>query len=276
MRGWFLGFALLALGCDDQGKKSAELAREQVRFLADAMKEDLTEVRSGLPLGAAHLVPLLREAHPEPPSFEKASGALDKARDKVPELRVAKSTFFALVGVDGVILRRDGKTDPMAGKSLFEFYPELRGALTKDLVETMGSMPEAAGVRGRSDSQWVVATPVRDGERTLGLYATGWSWSSYAYRLETALRSKLLVAAQKGDKVPLVYVYLAVRGSVYGAPISPEVSAKRLVDEKILEKSSAKEVYSTTLEIDGRWFGLASLRPSGIDEVAIVVLRSET
>lgn len=276
MRAGVAALVLLLAGCDDHGKKSAELAREQVQYLADAAKEDLAQVRAGLPEGAKHLLPLVRDAHPEPPSFEKASTALDKARDKVPELRVAKSTFFALVGTDGVILRRDGKTDPMSGKSLFEFYPALREALTKDYVETMGSMPEAAGVRGRSDAQWVAAVPVRDGERTLALYASGWSWSSYAYRLETALRSKLLVAAQKGEKLPLVYVYVAVRDGVYGAPISPEVSAKRLADEKILEKSSAVDVFSTTLEIDGRWFGLASLRTSGLDDVAIIVLRSET
>ncbi len=118
----------------------------------------------------------------------------------------------------------------MAGKNLFAAFPEAKDALTRGYIETRGSMPEAAGVRGRPDAQWVAVSPVKADSRTVALYATGWSWSAYAYRLETALRSSELSELKQGDKMPLLYVYVLVDQAAYGAPVSPEVNAKAIAE----------------------------------------------
>jgi hypothetical protein len=56
--------AALSLGCEDSGKKSAALAAEDLPFLIRATEQDVSEVRSGLPEGAPHLVQLFEERRP--------------------------------------------------------------------------------------------------------------------------------------------------------------------------------------------------------------------
>ena len=114
------------------------------------------------------------------PDAAAAREALLKTRDKVQDLRVAKATFFALTDPNAIVLRNDQEQDLMATKPLLPFYPELRRALTGKYVEGRGSMPEAAGVRGRADGQWVAAQPVMVEGRVRALYVAGWSWSAYA------------------------------------------------------------------------------------------------
>jgi hypothetical protein len=122
----------------------------------------------------------------------------------------------------------------------------------------------------------VAAVPVGD-VPPRALYATGWSWSAYAYRLENALRSAARGKASEGQKVPLLYAYVVVGGSVYGAPVSPEVNAKAIADQAVLGKLHGGEPMTAELEITGRGFGLAAARvPELGDDVAVVVLRSET
>lgn len=268
--------SVLALSCENTGKKSAQLATQHVKDLARTAASDVEEVRKGLPQGAARLTALFEEAHPELPDPESAKTSLGNARRKVQDLRVAKSTFFAVAAPDGRILRSDGETDEMAEKNIFESFPELKQARSNGYVETSGSMKEAASVR-REDAQWAAAVPVKlDGE-VAGVYVTGWSWSAYAYRLETAIRSQVLGNTAEGDKVPLLYVYVIVGESIYGAPVAPMVNAEAIMKLSPLEKLSGDEIFSSPLEIDGRQFGVAVKRvPQLGDDVAIAVLRSET
>lgn len=271
------GLGALLLGCEDSGVKSAGEAKKHVAFLSAAAEEDVREVRAGVPEGARLLGDLFREAHPEPPSAENARKALNRVRDQVPDLRVAKGTFFAVVDREGRVVRNDRDQDLMAGKDIFQFYPELREALKKDYLETRGSMPEATGVRGRPDSQWVAASPVREGEDSRGLYVTGWSWSAYAYRLETSIRSQVLSETEEGGKVPLLYVYVIVGDDVYGAPIAPTVNAEAIGALKPLEQLQGTEIWTQALEIERRKFGVAVQAVKALgDRVAIAVLRSET
>jgi hypothetical protein len=206
-----------------------------------------------------------------------AEDALYRARNRVQDLRTAKSTFFAVVDASGVVLRNDQEQDAMAGKNMFSAFPALRGALEGKLVETTGSMPEASGVKGRPDAQWVAAVPVRAADQVKGLYVTGWSWSAYAYRLENSVRSELRSKLGEHDKMPLVYAFVVVGPAVYGAPVSPDVNLKTIADLKLLEQVKGKEPYGHELEITGREFGLAAVRvPEMGNDVAIVLLRSET
>ena len=279
-RGRFVMGVLLALGawqlgCEDVGKKSAAAARDNVTFIAAAAKQDVTEVRSGLPQGAGSITKLFSDAAPEVPGAEDARSALERARETVQDLRVAKSTFFAVVHADGRVIRNDREQDLMAGKNLFQFFPGLQAA--SEYFEGRGSMPEAAGVRGREDGQWLAAVPVRLDGSVRGYYVTGWSWSAYAYRLETGLRSHILTGAKSGEKIPLLYVFVVVDKNVHGAPVSPKVNAEAIAKAGPLAKASAGAPWTTVLTIDGREFGLAvQLVPELGDKVALAVLRSET
>lgn len=267
----------IQLGCEDSGKKSAELSRAHVTDLARAAVSDAAEVRAGLPEGARQLEDLFREANPELPDPQSAKDALVRARDKVQDLRVAKSTFFAVAAPDGRVLRSDGETDEMVEKNLLVAYPGLEAALTKGYVEASGTMAEAARVRGREDAQWVAASPIKVDGEVKGIYVTGWSWSAYAYRLETAIRSQVLGETPEGGKVPLLYVYVLAEGKIFGAPISPTINAEAIQKLSPLEKAQGVEAFASPLEIDGRSFGVAVKRVPELGEtVAIAVLRSET
>lgn len=272
-----LACAPVLFACEESGKKSAELAKADLSFLVRASAADVLEVKTGLPEGASHVVSLFVERSPEEPSFEALHEALQRARDKTQDLRVAKSTFFAVALPDGKVLRNDQKQDLMAGKMLFESYPALKEALSSGYTETTGSMAEASGVKGKDDAQWVAAVPLKSDKDTFGLYVTGWSWSAYAYRLETALRSEILSRMKEREKVPLTYVYVVVGQQAYGAPVSPSVNAKAVIDSKPDEKLKQGETYAIPVEIDGRSFGIAVARaPSFGPGVAIAIVRSET
>lgn len=262
-------------GCRGTGKESAERAKEHVALLARAAQTDVEEVRQGLPKGAAYVREYLAGGKYEDPAESRE--VLDKARNKVQDLRVAKSTFFALTDPLGTVLRSDQEHDALAGKKLFEAFPGLKAALTGEYVETRGALEEAAGVRGRKDGQWVAAVGVKDGADAKGLYVTGWSWSAYAYRLENQLRSTVRSNLGPQGKEPLVYVYVVVGNDVFGAPISPDVNAKAVAEQRFLDKAKDVSIVSAEAEITGRDFGMAFQRTPLLGaDVGVAVLRSET
>jgi hypothetical protein len=264
-------------GCKKPSAVSAEKAKANVAGLIKATQTDVAEVRSGLPNGAKYLRPIFATGKPPSDDPHAARIALETARNKVQDLRTSKGTFFAVSDVSGVVIRNDQDEDAMAGRPLFPSFPELKAALEGKYVETRGSMPEAAGVRGRSDGQWVAAAPVQDGSVVKGLYVTGWSWAAYAYRLERNLSSNLRSELSQGQKLPLVYVYVIVDKDVFGTPISPEVNAQAIAAVSPLTNASASAPTSFELEIAGRDFGLAvELTPDLGKNVAVAVLRSET
>lgn len=261
--------------CTDTGKISADFAKGHAKFLLTEANKDVEQVRKGMPLGAKLLQKVFDSG--EPMDAQKSSEALERARGKTYELRLAKSTFFALVEPNGKVIRNDQEQDRMAGKNIFASYPDLKKVAQGKMVETRGSMPEAAGVRGKPDAQWVVGVPVESKGDVVALYVSGWSWSAYAYRLETALRSDILSKTKEGDKVPLTYVYVIVANQAYGAPISPVVNGEAILKQKPLARAKASEPFAMPLEIENRMFGLAvvPLEKLGKD-VGIAVLRSET
>jgi hypothetical protein len=268
---------MLALGCEDKGRVSAERATEHAATLVKAANEDLREVRAGLPTGATHLVRLFEGGKRAADDPKAAEDALENARNRVQDLRTAKSTFFAVVDETGFIIRNDNEEDAMAGKNLFTAFPELKAALSGKLAEARGSMPEAAGVKGRKDAQWIAAAPISVDGRVKGVYATGWSWSSYAYRLENAIRTQLRSGLKEHDKLPLVYVFVVVDGAVYGAPVSPEVNMQEIAKLNVQSKLTGDQPFTAAIEITGREFGLAARAvPEFGPNVAVVVLRTET
>lgn len=264
------------------GCKGAEIsvkrAEQHVVDLAKVAAGDVAEIRSGLPKAEAHLTAVLASPTRPEENPQEVREAVERARNKVQDLRVAKATFFALVGPQGTVLRNDQEQDLMAGRDAFAAYPDLKKALSGQYTEAIGSMPEAAGVKGRPDGQWVAAQPVTVNGEVRGLYVAGWSWSAYAYRLEFHLRSKVRAQlADSKEKEPLVYVYVVADQRAYGAPVSPEVNAQAIEKLDPLAKIRAGGVFSTPIEITDRDFGLAvKAVPELGPKVAIAVLRSET
>jgi hypothetical protein len=269
--------ALISSGCKKASAVSAEKAKGNVAGLIKATQEDVAEVRAGLPKGAKYLLPLFASGKPPSDDPHAARNALETARNKVQDLRISKGTFFAVADTTGLVIRNDQEQDAMAGRPLLPSFPELKTALDGKYVETRGSMPEAAGVRGRADGQWLAGEPVLDGSVVKGLYVTGWSWAAYAYRLERALSSNLRSELTEGQKLPLVYVYVIVDKAVFGTPISPEINAQAIAALSPLTTALATAPVSFELEIAGRDFGLAlELTPDLGQNVAVAVLRSET
>jgi hypothetical protein len=267
----------LSLACENKARVSAEHAREHAAHLVKTANEDLREVRSGLPLGSQHLARLFKGPKAPAEDPRAAEDALENARNRVQDLRTAKSTFFAVVGESGLIIRNDLEQDAMAGKNVFAPYPGLKAALSGKYTEARGSMPEASGIKGRPDAQWVAAAPIDVDGKARGLYVTGWSWSAYAYRLENALRGELRSALGEHDKLPLVYVFMVVDDAVYGAPMSPDVNIQEIKKLDVLSKAKGAEPFSAELDITGRAFGLAARELSEFGpKVALVVLRTET
>lgn len=262
--------------CDGDKKLSQSKAAEHVASLVETATGDVQEIKNGLPEGAKHLAKLFEGGAAPKDDLPAVREALDKARNKVQDLRVAKSTFFALVDDQGTVLRNDQDQDLMAGKNAFQSFPGLKAALDGKYVETRGSMPEAAKVKG-TDGQWVAAAPIQVGDKTRALYATGFSWSAYAYRLENSLRSSVRSSMPANKKEPLIYVYVVVDKQVFGAPVSPEVNAQAIATGDPLAKAQGDAVFSSVIEITGRDFGLGVKRAPALGaEVAVAVLRSET
>jgi hypothetical protein len=263
-------------GCSKTGEVSRQKAHVEVEELAKVAVSDVEEVRRGLPLGAKQLESFFADDKAQGDAAA-AKDALERARNRVQDLRTAKSTFFVVADKNGAILRSDLEHDALASKNLFAAF-DLKPALTGKYVEARGSMPEAAGVRGRGDGQWAAAIPVVKGTDVVGVYATGWSWSAYAYRLENHLRSRVKSEAQQQNaKEPLVYVYLVVDKEAYGAPISPDVNAKAVKESGLMGRANGDAVVDIAQEIEGRDFGIALRRvPALGPDVAIAVVRSET
>jgi len=268
---------LLLFGCDKSSEVSASRAVEHAKMLVSATRSDVDEIKKGMPSGAEQIVSSWDSSHPARDDLPRVRELLDLARVKVQDLRVAKSTFFAWVDLDGTVLRTDREPDVMAGHNFLSSFPDVRACLEGRTVQARGSMPEASAVRGRPDGQWVYAVPLKIESKVRAIYATGWSWSAYAYRLENALRSDIRSHLGDNDKEPLIYVYVVVENSVFGAPISPTVNADAIKKLSVLTKLGKSDSYKTVLEITGRSFGLGVVSaPSLGKDVAVAVLRSET
>ncbi|HWO14973.1 MAG TPA: hypothetical protein VNN80_35970 [Polyangiaceae bacterium] len=274
-----LALGLVLLGCEQTDDASVGLALAHARDLTSVARRDVDEVRKGLPLGAQELGKRWAASGADLVGDGVAArDALDHARNKVQDLRVAKSTFFALATPDGHVVRNDREQDLMAGAALFGPFPALAAAASGRYVEALGVMPEAHGVRGKPDGEWLAAIGVEVGGQVRGLYVTGWAWSSYAARLEFSLRSRLTIElAGKRENMPLLYAFMLVEDAVYGAPEAPEVNAQAIAAKQPLSNLTPEGSYSGLIDITGRRFALGvQVVPELALRVAIGVLRSET
>jgi hypothetical protein len=279
-----LTFLALSSGCRDKGQESATAGRQNVQNLVELVNKDVAEIERGLPEGAKQLSTILGKETELRANPNAVRTALLKMRQRVPDLGIAKSTFFALADEKGIAIRNDNEQDTMAGKDLVGAWPGIAPALKgTPFVATNGKFPGAENPAG-PDKEWVAATPVkREDGGTLGLLVTGWTYRRFAYHLQESLRrdlqDELMRAGDKG-KMPIIYVALFEGDTIYGATAPrtipfPPVNEEALAKLGLVAKTAAGPA-DGKIEITDRGFGWAAARaPKLGDNIGVVVLRSE-
>ena len=275
-------------GCKDRGQKSAEDALADVHRLVELTATDVAEVERGLPQGAKKLTELLakevgKDADPKQ-NVPAVRSALLKMRQQVPDLGIAKSTFFAFADDKGIAIRNDFEHDTMAGKDLVGGWPGLKPVTDgAAYAATTGQFPGTPNPAG-PDKEWVAAVPVKrtDGA-PLGMLVTGWTYRRFAYHLQVTLQREIQDRLMRSDdkgKMPILYVCLFDKENVYGAgapgavPV-PEINEKELAKVGLHAKTESGPA-SSPLKITDRAFGWAAERlPKLGADVGVVVLRSE-
>lgn len=275
---FLLAITLAVIACKDNGSKSAAAASAHVKSLATLAEKDVGEIDRGLPEGGKKMAVLLGKEDPKSnPAGVRA--ALLKMRQQVPDLGVAKSTFFAFTDDKGIAIRNDLEQDTMAGKDVVGAYPDLKKAIAGEAyVTTQGVFPGAPNPAG-PDKEWVAGVPVkRDDGVLLGVLVTGWTYRRFAYHLQESLKRDLQDELMKGGdkgKLPVLYVFLFDKTAVYAARGTPPVNEKTLFDLDLVGKTASGPAEGP-ITITERVFGWAAIRtPKLGPDVGIVVLRSE-
>jgi len=267
-----------AAGCKDQSQASAQNAQDHAAALLPLVDKDVAEVSRGLPEGAKRLAPLFAKGEDPRQNLPNVRKELQRIRRDVPDLLVAKSTFFALVDDKGVAIRNDLEQDAMAGQNVVQIFPALSGALKGNYVVTTGAFPGPAGPLG-PDKDWIAGTPIKREDGTAaGLLITGWTYRAFARHLsesvEREVKAKLL-DSKETTKMPIIYVAVFDASGVYSAPKTPQVNEKALADQNLLEATKNGPAKGT-VTITDRGFGWAAIRtPSLAPDTGVAVLRSE-
>ncbi len=276
-----LPFALVSLGlvgCDDGKKLSEREAAEEVERIAPVVKEDVEQIRKGVPAGAAKLS---EKTDPDTLCNDAAlQKAIAQSRAQVKELDTAKSSFFAMADITGKVLRSEDNLDLLAHHNVIAAFPGLKKALdpASGTVEAFGEMAEMRSFKTGQDLAWVLVHPLKDEKGLKGLFVTGWSFRKYANYLDDQARRHMVAASAKAEKktVPIAYVFILKGTKAYGSMLlSADVNAQAIEGLGILEKT-ATAPYKGNIEITGRTFGVAAQRtPELGDDAAVVVLLSE-
>jgi len=262
--------------CGDQGAEAEAQAVLALTQIHPIIARDVGQIRAGLPKGAAELGKHIgADPGDDPAGLQRRIKA---AREHTPELNVAKSTFFAMATVDGVVLRSEADPDRLVEKNVLGPFPSLKQALAPGagIVEATGEMDEMRGVRTGQDIIFVAAhaIPGDAGAASRGLFVTGWSYRAYAFYLEEAARRALADESKKQEKLktPIAYVYLVRGGKAYGAPVSPDVNAEAVVKADLAPKAKDGP-WRGRIEITDRPFGAAAQRlPELGEDTTLVVL----
>lgn len=265
-------------GCKDQSLASAQHAQDHAAALLPLVDKDVGEVARGLPEGAKRLAPLFSKNEDPRSNLPNVRKELQRIRRDVPDLLIAKSTFFALVDDKGVAIRNDLELDVMAGQNVVQIFPALANAMKGTYVTTTGAFPGPAGPLG-PDRDWIAGTAIkRDDGTTAGLLITGWTYRAFARHLSESVereeKAKLL-DSKETTKMPIIYVAVFDASGVYTAPRTPQVNEKALADQNLLEATKNGPAKGT-VTITDRGFGWAAIRmPSLAPDTGVAVLRSE-
>lgn len=269
--------ASAGVGCGDPAKASQKAAADRLPGVVALVKEDVAQVRRGLPEGSAKLGKLLG---PDPGAdLGGLQRAIASARAGVKDLELAKSTFFTFVDPAGIALRSEADPDHLATKSVFAALPNLAKAkeASSGVVEDFGELKDIH-IRAGNDFTWAAAHPVKDEKGEVrGAFVTGWTFRGLAYHLEEMVKREVVEAAKKEGKksVPVVYVFVLRGKKAYGAGQTPDVNTQAVEGLDPLSKAQ-NGPFETTVEITGRVFGVAAARtPEYAEDMGVAVIASE-
>ena len=266
--------ALAPLGCTDKGKLSEKEAVTNVDALVVIADADVGQIERGLPLGAAKLSALWAKGADPSQDLRAVRSSLAKMRREVPDLTIAKSTFFAVADARGVGIRNDLEEDAMAGLALLPLFPDLAKAEAGSYVTTTGAFPGPPLPSG-PDKDWLAAAPIKKDDGSVGgILLTGWTYRRFAYHLQEQLLHDLS-EKQGNAKLPVLYVMVFDKTGVYGAAQTPKVNEKAIADLDPVAKTASGRAEGT-LAITDRDFGWVAVRlPKMGPDTGIAVLRSE-
>lgn len=270
--------ATLSAGCGDAAKASEKVATAQLPGVVALVKEDVAQVRNGLPEGSAKLGKLLgADAGGDLAGLQRS---IASARAGVNDLQFAKSTFFTFVDPAGISLRSEADPDLLATKSVFAALPKLKDSVKPDskVVEEFGDLKDVH-IRAGDDFTWAAAHPVKDDKGEVkGAFVTGWSLRGLAYHLEEMTKREVVEAAKKEGRksIPVIYVFVLYGKKAYGAGQTPKVNTDAVEGLDLLTKA-ANGTFTTTLEITGRTFGVAAARTTAeyAPDTGVAVIASE-
>jgi len=262
-----------ASGCRDSSKEQEESAASVLAKIVPLAKEDVAQVKRGLPESAKKLGEVL-DTDPGT-NLVGLQKSISGARAAVKDLDISKITFLSFADTTGIVLRSEADPDYLASKSILVSFPALKKALepSSGLVEVWGEMPEIRGVRTGPETNWVIAHPVKDKAGVVkGLFVTGWSYRRLALHLEDAAKRELMEAAEREKKkrVPIVYVYIVKDGKAYGSPTTPEPNVKAVEGLDLATKAPQAGVFRVTTEIAGRSFSIGAERVPELGETALL------
>lgn len=269
--------ASLTTGCGDPAKASEKAASDRLPGVVALVKDDVAQVRRGLPQGAVKLAKLLG---PDPGAdLAGLQRAISGTRAGVKDLELAKSTFFTFADPSGISLRSEADPDLLATKNLFATLPKLKKASEagSGVVEEIGELKDVY-IRAGNDMAWAAAHPVKDDTGTVrGVFITGWSFRSLAYHLEDMAKREGVEAAKKEGKksVPVLYVYVLHGKKAYGAATTPDVNTQAIEALDLLSKAQSG-TFVTNVNITGRVFGVAAAKtPEYAEDMGVAVIASE-
>lgn len=266
--------AMSAVACTDKAKLSEKEANANVNALVAIADADVGQIERGLPLGAGKLSSLWANGADAHQDLRAVRAALVRMRREVPDLTIAKSTFFAVADAQGIAIRNDLEEDAMAGTALLPLFPGLAKAEAGSYVTTTGAFPGPPLPSG-PDKDWLAAVPIKkDDGSVAGILLTGWTFRRFAYHLQEQLQHDLS-QAQGNAKLPVLYVMVFDKSGVYGAPQTPHVNEDAIAHLDPVAKTAAGRAHGT-LTITDRDFGWVAARlPKLGSDIGIAVLRSE-
>jgi hypothetical protein len=269
-----LVMSVVGPSCTDKAKVSEKEANANVDAVVAIADTDVGQIERGLPLGAAKLSTLWAKGADPRQDLHAVRSALARMRREIPDLLVAKSTFFAVADAQGVAIRNDLEEDAMAGTALLPLFPDLAKAEAGGYVATTGAFPGPPLPSG-PDKDWLAAVPIKKDDGAVGgILLTGWTFRRFAFHLQEQLEHDL-AQAQGNMKLPVVYVMVFDKTGVYGPSQTPQVNQKAIADLDPVAKTASGRAHGT-LTITDRDFGWVAARlPKLGADIGVAVLRSE-
>jgi hypothetical protein len=276
-----VALGLSAAACGDQGKNAQKKIREEhVPRATEILRDDLLRHGAGVREAASRLAPgfLVEDAATRERQLRYALRYVQEPPRGVPEFIASPMSFLAAVGMDGVVVCRDGREadDHMKGENYGERYAIVRRALDegrsdRELVE----FPPAEEGGEPGVGMIFVHPSVKDGQR-VGAVVAGiplWREAQRVGRqmqVDHADENGLILWSYmvRGDRVFHFGTPEGVDGEMTTGAVNAEARATGL------ERSPGG--YTGSVEILGRWFAYGVVpTPSWGEDVGIVLWRSD-